>query len=1302
MDQLIKNIKKNTKPSYQARYDDNNKLEQNIANFGLQIDDRAIREGGEYNGIIISALEPIKPLLTDYRIIKAIEFIKEEKLFEASRVLNLNEVNTFGLDLIYYVIDRWLQNAGFDTPIEFRHKKTFKTTPELKLIDRWIDTTIADPVSGKFKIVDPGRSKQANGTVLPESWVGRIFNNAYDLHKEMDKLDWRAGKPSVNYCICYFISLHKSNTWIDNISEISNITPTLAITIEYKKNTLMTNIADIKNKKDYKIWKESIDKRLKLIVHTNYIDTRVEEIIIACDVDKIFNKDPIYIKTENAGVLVSRLQKCNRRGRGCANLLVDTIEKLNRCKPYNLPEQQFARVSGTKQIVWRLFITTIEDIAPYLSDNKYLSMVDLICLAIVTHADPNLQFNDTILNKIKYTALLSQRRDFEGSNLIWRDGDDVSYRLNKTDNPYSDIINSFKIALRGMPMMKGDRSMITKGIYEMEHNKNIPMITKLDVINESKLYDQRNKKLEFETILASYDMIACPYLLLMLQGSLPKLPDEKYSTHNLSSLIWDLSSGLNIRRTKLTIPSDYVDFMTYLHDIQYYLINKERYIENIQKSRLGKIIKKCILNNYRPTYLRETPIDKFDSRTGFILIFGREQKIKYQNRVYDVIICGDNERPCKIKKTSTEYKEFVEGDERFEIEKIFVESMNNNTKIKLPDPPVGHRWKIQGPNIAIRIELVKSNKDKYTNNLLFYVNDIELKPFDTTPILEKIRPTKSRPITDEIKNIVSVALYNRTMDIGAFEFNILMRLIGIERREKLDFAIYDWGRLKISVPGIVWRSILVKFNSEHDNKINIGPVDSYGNKIQYAIDYIHEGVYWRLFNMFTMLYPRTIINTSNDLIFSINKNTPEFQHLYDTVKRLASLQREEISLPFIMPKIKTQLWPHQRKTVTKIISGILKDGKMGFGDASHVGAGKTLSSLSIICHLMQHNIQNKLTDHYACTIMLPTSKLYETWETEIKKHTAGFDIVFQASDGKLSGNIKYNTILITTMGRIRDHPINIPWIYVCIDECLTVQNSNALHTMSAHRQTINSMYGVLLLSATFFRSRIDKLYYMLKMLRTGLPETREYLSAILSESIICNLPEKMRDWITNITRYKMNKDLQKSYDKLLNQKMDSERLFTILSKFIYDNVDYISFFEHKLRALEKQKRRVLIFAKSKQEADEISKRIHNVGRFPDISKNHVVGTVHECGFGVNTLVKYNCLLCRIVSPDVIPQIKGRLDRPNQKEDTLYIEFILLENTIEEANLIILEISNKFRKNFILPLADYYDLAVKKKQIQDIK
>jgi len=73
-----------------------------------------------------------------------------------------------------------------------------------------------------------------------------------------------------------------------------------------------------------------------------------------------------------------------------------------------------------------------------------------------------------------------------------------------------------------------------------------------------------------------------------------------------------------------------------------------------------------------------------------------------------------------------------------------------------------------------------------------------------------------------------------------------------------------------------------------------------------------------------------------------------------------------------------------------------------------------------------------------------------------------------------------------------------------------------------------------------------------------------------------------------------------------------------------------------------------------------------IGRYPDVSKRHVVLSYAEGTFGVNDLVKFNTILTRPPNPDALPQMCGRLARQGQKEDTLYLEYILLENTIEEA------------------------------------
>jgi hypothetical protein len=147
-------------------------------------------------------------------------------------------------------------------------------------------------------------------------------------------------------------------------------------------------------------------------------------------------------------------------------------------------------------------------------------------------------------------------------------------------------------------------------------------------------------------------------------------------------------------------------------------------------------------------------------------------------------------------------------------------------------------------------------------------------------------------------------------------------------------------------------------------------------------------------------------------------------------------------------------------------------------------------------------------------------------------------------------NIVFLLILLCDFNAVV-FPINNNWIFVVIDECLSVQNKEALHTEEALRQIMASQYGVLMLSATFFRSRFDKLYYMLKMLRTNLPLDSKYLDTILNETIICNKFDTKRIW--NSTEHKMmlSDKLQKEYDNILQKNKNKTNIDTTAKSRYY-------------------------------------------------------------------------------------------------------------------------------------------------------
>ena len=275
---------------------------------------------------------------------------------------------------------------------------------------------------------------------------------------------------------------------------------------------------------------------------------------------------------------------------------------------------------------------------------------------------------------------------------------------------------------------------------------------------------------------------------------------------------------------------------------------------------------------------------------------------------------------------------------------------------------------------------------------------------------------------------------------------------------------------------------------------------------------------------------------------------------------------------------------------------------------------------------------------------------------------------------------------------MRDHPVYNLWQLVVIDECLSVQNKNALQTEEAWRQVISAQYGVIMMSATFFRSRFDKLFYMLKMLRSGLPEQKAYLDTILSESIICHIPQQSKKWITTICKFPLSPQMRKQYDNIESQGQSSQQIYINLSNYLHNNFDYGACFSSIINEL-KPCERALIYAKSKQEADEIAHNIATVSRYPDTSGKHTVVSYAEGTYGLNDLILYNTIVTRPPEPDKLPQMKGRLDRPGQKDNVLHIKYLLAENTIDEAWLFRLEMANSFYKDHILPLATFYDLAI---------
>ena len=133
-------------------------------------------------------------------------------------------------------------------------------------------------------------------------------------------------------------------------------------------------------------------------------------------------------------------------------------------------------------------------------------------------------------------------------------------------------------------------------------------------------------------------------------------------------------------------------------------------------------------------------------------------------------------------------------------------------------------------------------------------------------------------------------------------------------------------------------------------------------------------------------------------------------------------------------------------------------GKLGFVDASAVGAGKTLSALACVCSVAQQ-LASKDVQCHGSLVLAPVKELVSEWLIQVCS-TPRLHIMEQRASGKLfspyfkHGNppIDGNSVVTSTLARVREHPFaKSAWDLVVIDECLSVQNYTALQTAEAWR-----------------------------------------------------------------------------------------------------------------------------------------------------------------------------------------------------------------------------------------------------------
>ena len=1182
IDNVIKLINSSTKAHYKEVVVDG-KVVNSVTNYGAKKGERAkLARNGEYFGIAVEFLEDVKRLLTDKFMIRILHFVKKEDYITIMNMLDLVNV-----DQINYVIHRWCQNSVADYDNSLVSKKKF---PEL---DWWIESDRATPLPGKIRVTDVGQNKNTGDSVVPLNWLGREFANGREMHEAMNKLDSRLGKPPVTYAIIYSMQKQVIETNVP-ASELVGLKNKLTLYVDLKNDKIMTTMS-----KGYK------DGYTYVIYGSMFIGFVLEDLLE----DK---NDTCGGK--NVSMLVSRLQKCIRRGRYARKILDETVDRINECSNYNLPEHGFLRVSASKQLVWRLFISILEDCRPYVAKDE-LSLLDLICLTLICNKCLEYKFTPALMKLIKLTAILAQFNDEPQDLFDWRKETEATSTVITKSNYHSAI----SIALGNMIMMKGDNMMLRK-LYSAA-DKFLPFAIPTKVYHDQQVYD--------DVALSSIDHHCFPHIILYYQAC----KTISKTTKDISSYIWNVSSSYNVRNKKV-LESDKT-----LKRIQQYIIDKPSNSFAFAEER-------------KPVIEKNMPNER-TKRTSFLILFGK----KYKAASKEIILCGSLDNPANVKIESV----WMTSNDPALINGFPVHTIRLN-KIA---PPFGYQWTKNAVTVKIKDGVPM-------------IDDEKIPFFDGTSILKSNIPR----VTKNIKK----KTYQTIVDILAgseIEFDTIIKF-----RNKQCKQIYNWlpsgSDLKKIDIDLVKASYMKIFN-QMDNIIMVGPVDRLGKKMANSINYIMEGKIWAVFNVLSYLYPDTLKPNSN-LNFVLNKSTASYAHMILSLEKIC-FTSEKSRKTKVLPTIVTPLWPHQMESVKQITDGFNK-GFHGKGDASDVGSGKTLTSLSIATEL----IKNNDSIYSGILVMLPGPKLIDTWKGELDKHTKNFDIVYQKNNADI-GPIKNNTIVISTMAKVRDHPISHHWLLVVIDECLTVQNNNALQTEEAWRQSLMSKH-LLLMSATFFRTRFDKLYYMLKMLQTGLPEGREYLDCILVESIVSKVSVMKRKWSTNINYFELDAVSRKEYELINEKTMAVDAKYSKLDSYLTstDRVNNILIGELKklLTRMEKGGHRCLIYAKSKNEAVKWSEAL-GIELYP-VKGKHTIVTLNDGTYGLNDLVIYDTIVMKIPAPDKLVQIKGRLDRPGQKAQDLHIEYFIFKDTVDEGLIIRMNMCSGFVKTHIMPLSKFYKVS----------
>mmetsp|Transcript_6167 Transcript_6167/g.14874 ORF Transcript_6167/g.14874 Transcript_6167/m.14874 type:complete len:234 (-) Transcript_6167:40-741(-) len=209
---------------------------------------------------------------------------------------------------------------------------------------------------------------------------------------------------------------------------------------------------------------------------------------------------------------------------------------------------------------------------------------------------------------------------------------------------------------------------------------------------------------------------------------------------------------------------------------------------------------------------------------------------------------------------------------------------------------------------------------------------------------------------------------------------------------------------------------------------------------------------------------------------------------------------------------------------------------------------------------------------------------------------------------------------------------------------------------------------------------------MIRMLQSPIPRSMPFLNALLAEHVICHVPDVKRHWEVKYIGVPLPGPIKEKYEKILSRRHaeDSKLVYSKLKQLLHRDYDAAAILKSEAEKFMSQQRRPLIFVNSKLDKQKVTNLYG--GSLPRDAK---VLTVHEGAHGLNMQFDCDCIVTRPHPGDIMEQMKGRIDRPGQKQEELHLHIVYAENTIEAVEAANVRICGRFVMQYLNPLSEQF-------------